>query len=88
MDIACQNGRFSGEGRIGENLILGGKDNRGIGASLYYGGSVDISWHPPAVMTVGISKFISENKNVRVSDALLYGHLYLINSDASKDEIE
>ena len=87
IDIACQNGRFSGEGRIGENFFLGGDDNRLVGASLYYGGSVDISWHPPAVMTVGISEFISSNNNVPIDKALTYGHFYLMNTSTPKEDI-
>lgn len=87
IDIACQNGRFSGEGRIGENFFLGGNDHRLIGAAIYYGGSVDISWHPPAVMATGISRFLSQNKNVSIEDALTYGHFYLMNSNTPKEDI-
>ena len=58
-----------------------------IGASIYYGGSVDISWHPPAIMTVGISQYISKNKKIELSDALLNGHLYLMESSTSREDI-
>ena len=87
FDIACQNGRFSGEGRIGEGFISGGRDNRKIGASIYYGGSVDISWHPPAVMTAGITKFIANNKGTPIYKAILFGHLYLMKSNAAQKDI-
>ena len=87
IDVACQNGRFSGEGRIGESFIYGGKSNSKIGASLYYGGSVDISWHPPAVTAVGIGKFLSNKKDVPVYQALMAGHLYLIENNSNKEDI-
>ena len=87
IDVACQNGRFSGEGRIGESFIYGGKEKSKIGASLYYGGSVDISWHPPAVMAVGIGKFLSNKKEVPIYQALMAGHLYLIENNSNKEDI-
>ncbi|OUR97812.1 hypothetical protein A9Q84_06320 [Halobacteriovorax marinus] len=78
IDVACQNGRYSNEGRMGETFIRGG-DSAGInGAVAYYGGSVDISWDPPAVMAIGISKALGENNNRRLIDVIWQGQLYLL----------
>ena len=87
VDVACQNGRFSNEGRIGESLIFGGSDNKLVGAVLYYGGSVDISWHPPAIMAVGIGKYLTKNSNIPVYRALLAGHLYLMENSSNQEDI-
>ena len=50
IDVACQNGKFNGRGYIGEKMISGHQrfDFKN-GAVAYIGGSVDISWDPPAI---------------------------------------
>lgn len=78
IDVACQNGRFSNEGRIGETFIRGGESTGTSGAVAYYGGSVDISWDPPAVMAIGIGKALSENNKRRLIDVIWQGQLYLL----------
>ena len=50
IDVACQNGKFNGRGYIGETMISGHqKYDYKNGAAAYIGGSVDISWDPPAI---------------------------------------
>lgn len=77
IDVACQNGRFSYEGRLGERFMNESKNGEPIGAVAYYGGSVDISWHPPAVMAKGINQAIAKGDNT-LGVALLKGQLYLL----------
>mgnify|MGYP001039594047 CR=1 FL=1 len=76
IDVACQNGRFSNEGRMGETFMRGGVHKGG--AVAYYGGSVDISWDPPAIMAIGINKAVSENNQRRLADVIFEGQSYLL----------
>ncbi|WP_044557464.1 C25 family cysteine peptidase [Halobacteriovorax marinus] len=76
IDVACQNGRYSNEGRMGEMFIRGYGQNSG--AVAYYGGSVDISWDPPAIMAIGINKAVSENNMRRLIDVIFEGQTYLL----------
>ncbi len=72
IDVACQNGRFNDEGRLGETFMSAQVMGRSVGALSYFGGSVDISWDPPAIMAVGIGHSVGTN----ASRALpLYGHI-------------
>jgi len=48
------------------------------GAVAYYGGSVDISWDPPAIMAIGINKAVSENNQRRLADVIFEGQSYLL----------
>ena len=46
------------------------------GATAYYGGSVDISWHPPAIMAVGINRALAKKEAKTLGEILLLGQLY------------
>ncbi|WP_127717625.1 C25 family cysteine peptidase [Halobacteriovorax sp. HLS] len=78
IDVACQNGRFSNEARMGESFIRATDGRSPAGAVAYYGGSVDISWDPPAVMAIGAGVALSENNNRRLIDVLWAGQRYLL----------
>ncbi len=78
IDVACQNGRFSYDGRLGERFMNETKNGAAIGAVAYYGGSVDISWHPPAVMARGINQAIAKDGVKGLGESLLKGQLYLL----------
>lgn len=92
IDVACQNGRYSRDERLGVHF-LAGLDRFGFdrGALAYYGGSVDITWHPPAVMAVGINQYVGEMIDQGLSfylyQAIFAGHLYLFENHYSKDEV-
>lgn len=79
VDVACQNGRMSGDGRLGE-LFLQTRDSQGrpVGAVAFYGGTVDISWHPPAVMAVGINQILKQASRKEIGALLFEGQLHLI----------
>ena len=89
FDVACQNGRFDNSGRIGEVLIKS-PDVFGLprGAVSYIGGTVDISWHPPAKMGIGMTKWLGENKNGSIVDALMAGQFYLMKNHSSAQDIK
>lgn len=78
IDVACQNGRFSLDNRLGERFMNETKNGQPIGAVAFFGGSVDISWHPPAVMARGISETVAANPNQTLGEAILAGQVYLI----------
>ncbi|MCB0351763.1 MAG: hypothetical protein KDD38_11305, partial [Bdellovibrionales bacterium] len=78
IDVACQNGRLQ-SGRLGvafSTLTPNGQSNA-YGAAAYYGGTVDISWHPPAVMAQGIAFEQTDKKFKHLGEALMAGQLYL-----------
>ncbi len=80
IDVACMNGRLL-PSYLGASIdaLLGDS----AGASAYYGGSVNISWHPPAIMARGIS-FEHVAKNFKhLGEALLAGQLYLASNYSS-----
>lgn len=71
IDVACQNGRFNEEGRLGETFMNAQASGEPVGALSYFGGSVDISWDPPAIMAVGIGESMGKNRN----SYSLFGHI-------------
>ena len=78
IDVACQNGILK-TGYFGETF-MNAKNSQGesIGASMYYGGSVNISWHPPAIMAKGMVKEAIAQKLDKMGDVLFSGHIYLM----------
>ncbi len=85
IDVSCQNGRFSYQGKLGERFMNEHKRGEPIGALAYYGGSVDITWHPPAIMAVAISKTIRGRSEKTLFGAILVGQLHLL---GSHDDLE
>ncbi len=92
IDVACMNGVLK-KGYLGETF-MNAVDSRGdaIGAAMYFGGTVNISWHPPAIMARGIVKRTIEQKLGTIGDALLAGQLYLLENytdvEAVRDNFE
>lgn len=85
IDIACQNGALL-PGWLGSSF-LSGNNISGIGAVAYYGGSVNISWHPPAIMAQGIA-FEHMDKNFHyLGEALMAGQLYLAQKWNNKEDL-
>lgn len=88
IDVACQNGRLI-------NSYLGSQfmrvdalsSNLAFGAVAYYGGSVNISWNPPAVMAQGIAFEHLSKKFNHLGEALLAGQLYLASKWTSTNEV-
>ena len=57
-----------------------------LGALAYYGGSVDITWDPPAIMAVAIGKFLREKSNSKkLFSLLLQGQFSLL---ATYDDLD
>lgn len=95
VDVACQNGRFSRDQRLGVHFMNEvNADFDVIGASGYYGGSVDITWHPPAIMAVGINQYLSKmmkkdnlGRTLRLGEVLMAGQLYLMENHFNYREV-
>jgi hypothetical protein len=83
IDVACQNGRFNHQQRFGESLIL----KHIAGAAAYYGGSVDISWDPPAIMAIGINESVRPGEESILGTHLLKGQMHLIQNHSSVDDL-
>lgn len=79
VDVACQNADWVGLptcfGKKWVTLERGGTPN---GAVAYYGGSVKISWHEPAVMSVGVAKYHFERGVQTVGASVFAGQMYLL----------
>lgn len=78
IDVACQNGRFKDDGRLGMEFIFHHDSGQSAGAVAFYGGSVDISWHPPAVMAVAINQDVAQRPESSLGEHLLRGQFELI----------
>ncbi len=78
IDVACQNGKLNATNYIG-SLMMNITDEQGrpTGAAAYYGGSVNISWHPPAIMAQGIAEKLFSKEPSYLGEALLLGQLHL-----------
>lgn len=84
IDVACQNGKLN-QGYFGERMVNEGqrsqlfwRDNSAKGVAMYYGGSVNISWHPPAIMAQGMISEQIAKKLKNIGSVILAGHLYLM----------
>lgn len=88
VDVACQNGRLVSS-YLGSTFMRSEalSANFAFGAVAYYGGSVNISWHPPAVMAQGIAFQHLANNYTHLGQALLAGQLYLAGKWTNKNEV-
>jgi hypothetical protein len=78
IDVACQNGRMTLDRRIGERLMNHRFEGQAAGAVAYYGGSVDISWHPPAAMAVYLNEYAANLEGVELGQVIMQSQLKLI----------
>ncbi len=92
FDVACLNADYvQNQPCFGKAWVTAGTPGRYTGAAAYYGGSVSISWHPPAIMSVGIAKSHFGKSLPSVGASVLGGQLYLIqqtgNNQDAKDNL-
>lgn len=79
IDVACLNASWVKMARpFGKAWVTRKSQGAHAGAVAFYGGSVSISWHPPAVMSVGIAKYHFEKPVQTLGASVLAGQLYLI----------
>lgn len=84
IDVACQNGRLVSN-YLGTTFMRA--DGNSWGSVAYFGGSVNISWHPPAVMAQGIAFEHLAKKFNHLGEALLAGQLYLSGKWSNKNDV-
>jgi len=88
IDVACQNASWVklpkcfGKAWVTQTTT----DGKAAGAVAFYGGSVNISWHPPAVMSVGVAKSHFEKKISSLGGSVLAGQLYLFEKMGENEE--
>ncbi|MBS1960552.1 MAG: hypothetical protein JST80_13830 [Bdellovibrionales bacterium] len=87
IDVACQNGRLE-RGMAGERMSNEVDANGApIGTTAYYGGSVNISWHPPAILARGITMKMAEQETPILGAVIQMGHAYLAEQISDVKEI-
>lgn len=87
IDVACLNGALeSTEG--GANLTANvDPSGEPVGVVAYYGGTVVISWHPPAILARGLAYKMADMVRPVLGEALQAGHRYLTENISDADEI-
>jgi hypothetical protein len=79
VDVACLNGGFETYPNcFGKAWMTQRYNDQPAGLAAYYGGSVSVSWDPPAVMSVGVIKSHFEKNIASVGGSVLGGQLYLL----------
>ncbi len=88
IDVACMNGKFA-NGYFGERW-MNEVDASGapIGAAMYLGGSVNVSWHPPAIMARAISEKIASDKIETTGEAVFAGQMVLNSTWTNKKDVQ
>lgn len=87
IDVACLNAAFTDIAKpFGKAWVTQQSNGKAAGAVAFYGGSVSISWHPPAIMSVGISKYHFEKPVHNLGGSVLAGQLYLIEQKGNNDD--
>ncbi len=88
IDVACLNASWVNLANpFGKAWVNASKEGVATGAVAFYGGSVSISWHEPAVMSVGVAKYHFENKAYSLGGSALAGQLYLIEKMGTGDNV-
>lgn len=86
IDVACMNGRIE-SGYLGANAMK--VSGNAQGAAAYLGGTVNISWDPPAIMARGIATEQNTKHFSTLGEAILAGQLYLTaNWDEKADVVD
>jgi hypothetical protein len=85
IDVACQNGKLL-KGNFGERMVNTASASGPMGVTAYYGGSVNISWHPPAILARGVIYNYFDKKLITLGESLFAGHLYLAENHSDKNE--
>jgi hypothetical protein len=87
IDVACQNGGlatgYAGE-RLSNEVDSGGNP---IGTTAYYGGTVNVSWHPPAILARGITMRMIDEPTPILASVIQMGHAYLAEQISDVKEI-
>ncbi len=87
IDVACLNGALEAD-KAGAHLT-GDADPSGepIGVTAYYGGTVLISWHPPAIFARGVAFQLADMARPVLGEALQAGQRYLTENTSNLNDI-
>jgi hypothetical protein len=87
IDVACLNGTLEG-GAAGARLAnAADPGGNPTGVTAYYGGTVLISWHPPAIFARGVAFKASEMLRPLLGETLQAGQRYLSENFSDLNEI-
>lgn len=87
FDVACLNAAYDTEELcFGKKWVTHTHNGQPAGAVAFYGGSVSVSWHPPAIMSTGIAKYHFEKSLQTVGLSVLAGQLYLLEKQGMRHE--
>lgn len=75
IDVACKNAAWTELQKCFGKAWAAHPSGGSVG---YYGGSVNISWHEPAVMSLGIAKYHFEKSLPTLGASVNAGQLYLV----------
>ncbi len=87
IDVACMNGNFTYGRNLGVTFMTEVNNGQPTGAVAYYGGSVNISWHPPAIMAVGLNRIVAAKKVQHLGEALLAGQMFLAKNHSTVSQV-
>lgn len=88
VDVACLNGQFDSSYEcFGEAWMRSGTPESPKGAVGYYGGSVSVSWDPPAVMAVGCATRHFSTPVHSWGATCLAGQLYLVDQMGTGSDV-
>ncbi len=85
IDVACSNASWAYYPRCFGKAWVTNTSN--AGAIAFYGGSVSISWDPPAIMSVGISKYHFEKPVHSLGGSVLAGQMYLVEKMGTGNQV-
>jgi hypothetical protein len=87
VDVACENAAYTTHEKcFGKAWVTQQSDGKNVGAVAFLGGSVNVSWHPPAIMSVGIAHYHFEKPVYSLGGSVLAGQLYLIEKKGNTSE--
>ncbi|MBM4317912.1 MAG: hypothetical protein FJ116_10590 [Deltaproteobacteria bacterium] len=87
LDVSCSNANYIKNPKpLGKAWVTHESSGHNSGAVAYYGGSVDISWDPPAIMAIGISKAHFEKPVHHLGGTVLAGQIYLSEQKGTGEE--
>ena len=84
VDVACENASWVELSKCFGKAWVTQKNG---GAVAFLGGSVSISWNPPAVMSVGIAKAHFEKPVHSLGGSWIAGQLYLVQQRGTGDDV-
>lgn len=88
MDVACQNGGLT-PGHAGATLMHQASANgEALGTTAFYGGTVNISWHPPAILARGMAfRMVEHAQTPALGSIIQEGHVYLSENTTNKTDL-